>query len=294
MVRLLLAVPILFWLAPQVQVSKNLRYYSGPGSDPQKHLLDLYLPSIESTFPLAIFVHGGSWRRGDKDDRSGTYQMLGRNLAQNGIAAAVINYRLSPQVRHPAHTRDVARAVAWATRKAHRYGWGQKQIFLIGHSAGAHLSSLVAVDASYLAEEGFDLGIIAGVVAISGVYDLTITGITGRMLYQGVFPTSTAGLRSASPRLLIQRSPCPFRLFHAENDYITADLQANRFGKALEEQGGQAKIQCISGYNHVSILGAFIEPNHAAGQAVIDFIHRNFRKQRRTGGFLSSEELPIQ
>ena len=85
-------------------------------ADPKKHLLNLYLPQSEPTFPLAMFVHGGSWRRGDKDDRAAAYAMLGRNLARDGIGVAVINYRLSPQVRHPEHAQDVARAVAWARR----------------------------------------------------------------------------------------------------------------------------------------------------------------------------------
>ncbi len=278
MCRLLLALPLLWWLAPEVHLFKNVPYYSGAEADPKKHLLNLYLPQSEPTFPLAMFVHGGSWRRGDKDDRAGAYAMLGRNLARDGIGVAVINYRLSPQVRHPEHAQDVARAVAWAAGQAHHYGWGATQIFLLGHSAGAHLSSLVAVDPSYLAREGVKTPIIAGVVAISGVYDLTITGVTGRMLYQGVFPATAAGLRSASPSLQIQSSPCPFLLLYAEDDYVTADLQAHRFQRALKKKGGQARVQAIAGLNHVSILRVLIEPEQGIQRTIIDFIHRHFRK----------------
>ncbi len=60
MCRLLLALPLLWWLAPEVHLFKNVPYYSGAEADPKKHLLNLYLPQSEPTFPLAMFVHGGS------------------------------------------------------------------------------------------------------------------------------------------------------------------------------------------------------------------------------------------
>ena len=292
MFRLLPALALPWWSAPEVQVFKDVRYFSGAEADPKKHLLNLYLPRTQKTFPLAIFVHGGSWRRGDKDDRAGAYELLGKNLARDGIGVAVINYRLSPQVRHPEHAQDVARAVAWAAGQAGRYGWGATRIFLLGHSAGAHLSSLVAVDPSYLARAGVQNSIIAGVVAISGVYDLTITGVTGRMLYQGVFPVATAGLRSASPSLQIQTSPSPFLLLYAQQDYMTADLQARRFKKALEGKGGRAQVRAIAGLNHISVLRVLIEPERGDRQTVIDFIRHHFGQQGKVAGLPSG--IPVQ
>ena len=80
---------------------KDLSYYEGSDAHPSKHKLDLYLPSGSEGHPVLVFVHGGSWRRGDKDAYGGAYGAMGRSLAAEGVAVAVINYRLTPEVRHP-------------------------------------------------------------------------------------------------------------------------------------------------------------------------------------------------
>src|SRR5437016_6619 len=96
----------------EVEAMKDIAYYDGPGADPVKHKLDLFLPKGQKVFPLVFFVHGGAWKRGDKG-YLGVYTSLGNFFARRGIGAVVINYRLSPAVQHPEHIKDVARAFAW-------------------------------------------------------------------------------------------------------------------------------------------------------------------------------------
>src|SRR5205823_5671892 len=101
-----------------------------------------------------FFVHGGAWRNGDKSGILGVYSALGRFLVRHGLGAVIINYRLSPAVRHPAHVQDVAKAFAWTHKNIARYGGRPDQIFLCGHSAGGHLVALLATDPTYLKAEG--------------------------------------------------------------------------------------------------------------------------------------------
>jgi acetyl esterase/lipase len=92
-----------------VEVIPDVAYFAGPGADANKHKLDLYLPKGRKDFPVLFFVHGGAWTTGDRK----LYAPLGQLLARNGIGAVVISYRLTPQVQHPGHIEDVARAFAW-------------------------------------------------------------------------------------------------------------------------------------------------------------------------------------
>jgi len=149
-----------------VGLSKALDVPYGP--DPLQRL-DIYAPDGANRAPFILFVHGGGWAVGDKAQ----YAAVGGSLARAGFVVAIVNYRLSPPARHPAHAEDVARAVAWCYRQARYYGADAERFYVIGHSSGAHLAALVALDPSYLAAEGLRSSVIRRLVGIAGVgYDL--------------------------------------------------------------------------------------------------------------------------
>src|SRR5205085_7191809 len=121
----------------EVEVFKNIAYRDGKDADPVKHKLDLFLPKGPRDFPVVFFVHGGGWRTGNKE----MYTAIGEVFARNGIGAAVINYRLSPNVSHPAHIEDVARAFARTKANIARYGGRPDRSVCCGHSPGGHPAS---------------------------------------------------------------------------------------------------------------------------------------------------------
>src|SRR5262249_14434511 len=144
------------------------------------NLLDLYLPADAKDFPVVVLVHGGAWVWGDK--ALDCIPEVARCLARQGIGVVAPNYRLSPWFRHPAHIHDVVKAVAWTKEHIPEYGGRADQIFLLGHSAGGHLVSLLATDESYLKQEGLSGEDVKGVVAISGVYQ--VSDVTLNVLIQ--------------------------------------------------------------------------------------------------------------
>lgn len=165
-----------------------------------------------SSSPVVIWVHGGGWRNGDKDNRSGS--QLCQTWAKEGITMVNLNYRLSPTVVHPAHIQDVAAGVAWVHKNIDRYGGDPKRIFLLGHSAGAHLVALVATAPEFLQAHQLEpKDVLAGVMAIdTASYDLNTTHTPAvRKMISDAFGSDPITLSQASPLLQAKKNPqqCP-------------------------------------------------------------------------------------
>jgi|SRR6185437_863657 len=229
------------------------------GTHPRQ-VLDLFLPERPSP-RLFVFIHGGGWRGGDK----GHYRALGELLSGFGYAVALPNHRLAPEHPFPAPAEDVAAAIACVDRYSGESGVRADGMFLGGHSSGAHLAALLAVHPSLL--PGAD---IAGVISISGVYDLMAyqSGSRGAAV-PGPAPTNEAGeylepvfgadrsrWSAASPISYVERGRAlpPFFLAHAEFDYPGAGEQAERFAARVEAAGGNAQVVDVPGRDHVTIL----------------------------------------
>ncbi len=115
-----------------------------------------------------MFVHGGGWLGGDKKQ----YKEMASNLARNGLTVVLINYRLSPKVKFPSHIEDVASAIYWTKNSIGTYNGDRGSIYLMGHSAGGHLTSLLLFDKTYLKKHKMKPCDIAGAITISGVFEI--------------------------------------------------------------------------------------------------------------------------
>jgi acetyl esterase/lipase len=252
-----------------VRPIRDVSYYRGPGADPAHHKLDLYLPNDEKDFPVVLFVHGGAWQRGSKEFL-GVYQALGTCLAQHGIGAAVINYRLSPAVQHPEHIRDVARAFAWAHKHIAAYGGRPDRLFVCGHSAGGHLVSLLACDPAWLKAEGLTPASICGVISMSGVYDLS--ELPERLLSR-TFGADSDVMNAASPTHQARGGLPPFLIFYADHDLPGCDAKpAQAFAKALKDKGTKAEIHEVVESNHYKILLSSFVADSPVGGPILKFI----------------------
>lgn len=275
-----------------VRILRNISYYEGPGADPSMHRLDLYLPEGRRDFPVLVFVHGGAWSRGDKNEL-GIYNALGRCFARHGIALVCPNYRLSPKVKHPEHVRDIARAFAWTYRNIDRYGGCPSELFIGGHSAGGHLAALLAVDESYLKAEGLTLDAIRGALPLSALYTIPTRSSVPRLeqrknwllsktalpvemgftLFSIVFGDDPLVRELASPIAHVAANLPPFLILCGDNDLPFCDRPwAEAFFKALRAKNGEADFWELSRRNHVSILWNATYDNDPATQRMISFI----------------------
>lgn len=217
--------------------------------DHERHRLDLFLPD-QSPAPLFFFVHGGGWRGGDKEH----YRALGDLLVTFGYAVALPHHRLAPASRHPDQVRDIAQALGFLMASAEEAGIQREGICLAGHSSGGHLVSLLALDPAYLEEFGLNTRHIAGVVSISGVYDLNEYRNSASDYLSVAFGSDPGTYAEASPLSHVHPGAPPFLLAYAEHDYPNADGQAQRMHDALADQGVTSQVLRVSGRDHISIL----------------------------------------
>jgi len=252
----------------EVQAVKDLDYYEGPDADPKKHKLDLYLPKGRKDFPVLFFVHGGGWIHGDRNF-FGVYGTFATRLAELGIGAVVISYRLSPQVMHPGHIKDVARAFTWTYKNIAKHGGRADRIFLCGHSAGGHLVSLLATDEQYLKAEGLDVRCIRGAIPLSGVYKIPDG------LFANVFGRDEQMRRLASPICHARADLPPFLIIYAESDLPTCDRMSCDFCKALQECNCRAETLEVKDRNHATIILDAIIEGDPLQKTILTFVQRH-------------------
>lgn len=209
--------------------------------------LDIYTPQRcqQGGCPVVIWVHGGGWRNGNKN--SGGPQNIANVWCPAGAILVAVNYRLSPDVVHPAHVQDVAASINWVKRNIQSYGGNPNMISLLGHSAGAHLVALVATDPQYL--KAFGLHPASTLHAIfpidSASYDLNASSkepLVGRMIDQA-FGKNPRVLASASPIWLVRNNrdeKYPRFVLAAVKARSNAVFQMNKLIEELQRAGGYA------------------------------------------------------
>jgi acetyl esterase/lipase len=209
--------------------------------------LDVHRPAPATRRPpVVVFLHGGSWRHGDREG----YRFVGQRLARAGALVLVPDYRKAPEHAFPDFMYDTARAVAWARDNAARLGGDPQRVFVMGHSAGAHMVALLATDGRYLASVGMAPSDLAGVVALAGPYDFL--PLTDPELWQ-VFGDEADWPRSQPVNFADGDEP-PFLLLHGRKDRIVWALNSERLQSKLQAAGTSARYVPIAGTGHIGIL----------------------------------------
>lgn len=209
--------------------------------------LDLYRPAAGPERPATIvFFYGGGWRMGSRD----SYRFVARSLAVAGYRVAVPDYRLYPEVAFPIFVEDGAAAVAEVRRRV------PGPVVLMGHSAGAHLAVMLALDRRYLAAEGVDADrAVTAAVGLSGPYDfLPLSERYAPVLEVDGDPGPSQPIRFA------RGDAPPLLLVHGETDWTVEAGNSRRLAAAIEAEGGAATVVTYGFTGHAAVVGAFAEP----------------------------------
>lgn len=227
----------------QVYCLRNLAY-----GDHERQRLDLYLPYAWQSPVGVVFLHGGTWQFGDKSE----YGFAAHAFARLGMPVAVVNYRLYPEVRFPAFVDDAASALSWLHANGSSYGFPPKRWLLVGHSAGAHIASLVSLDPQYAQRAGVDLSSVIGVVCLAGVYSMRPDKDP---LFADLFSACAAdAYRAMKPLQFLQQGGTPLFMVHGRKDTLVACRSAERMYKNALLAGHPASLQVHDRYGHYQPL----------------------------------------
>lgn len=237
--------------------------------DQPRNRMDLYLPAdIQKPMPVLIFVTGGAWIIGYKAWGS----LLGLQLAERDIIVAAIDYRNFPQGTISDMIDDTSRGISFVINKIANYGGDPNRIYLMGQSAGAHISSCVLLEQA-ITESGkgdsvsWSVSQLKAYFGLSGGYNLPnlIDHFHNRGLYRSIFLSIMEGehsLKKFSPEIKIQ-DPCikdsipllpPIILFHGTDDYSIPPVASERFANALQKAGARAELILCDGKTHTDLF----------------------------------------
>jgi acetyl esterase/lipase len=246
-------------------VVQDQAYTSIAGVEPSLLSLDYYSPARTSCdpLPIVIWVHGGAWAIGDKDNSMTDKVAL---VNGEGWLLVSVNYRLSPdtpsddpnRVMYPDHPTDVATALAWVRSHGSEIGGDVGRIAILGHSAGAHLVALVATDESFLAAHAQSLASVRCVGSFdTEAYDipaaLASASAQQQAILENAFGTDPAVQADASPITHVApgKGTPPF-LIATRGDATRQAIQES-FRQALSDAGITATMIDATGLSHEEV-----------------------------------------
>jgi acetyl esterase/lipase len=221
--------------------------------------LDVYRPAGTVGAPVVVFIHGGSWQNGSRNG----YRFVGQALADGGALAIVPDYRKAPAFRFPAFMEDAAQAVAWARAHARELGGDPDRVYVMGHSAGAHIATLLAADARYLAAVGMQPRELRGVIALSGPYDFLPST---EPLIQVVFGKGPQW-NAAEPGRFIDGDEPPFLIEHGNADAFVSPSDSVGLAGQLQRAGDEVELRVLPDVGHVGMIKGFLSPRHSSALA---------------------------
>jgi acetyl esterase/lipase len=263
-VSLFLASPTGVAGEPSVLPDLSYRERASEMKDGDRCRLDLYLPEKGANFPVLVWLHGGGLTGGSKSTDTG--RQAARRLAEGGMAVAMVEYRFNPSVSFPAYVDDVAAAIAWVRANIAQHGGNPQRVVLGGHSAGAYLALMVALDEQYLRAHGLDARALVGLVALSGQTSTHFTVREERRLGARLV------VDDAAPLFHVGRRPFPFLLLTAGED-LPLRVEENRLlAAALREAGSAVEERVFEGRSHGTIFSRIGTKDDAVAAMIIRFV----------------------
>ncbi len=255
------------------QIVTDIPY--GAGAD---NKLDIYIPThpADKKLDVVVFFYGGRWSSGAKED----YRFAGAAFSDRGFIAVIPDYRKYPGVRFPLFVEDGAKAVSWVYDHIDAYGGDPRRIHLAGHSAGAHIGALIAVDPHYLAAFGKKRSdVVQDFAGLAGPYSFTpdepdLIDIFGP-------PANYPRMQVTS---YVDGNQPPMLLLRGDKDTTVKRENLDKLQAKIREKGGCGRSIVYSDIDHVDILVALSWAGKR-GADVADDMAKFFREPKsRTCG----------
>ncbi len=237
------------------------------GPSPRERMDLLLPPDPARGAPIHLFLHGGYWRAGSKED----HRLVAAPVLAAGGIAAIATYDLMPVTRLGRIVAQARAAARHLVAIAPEFGGDPARFTASGHSAGAHLASYLAAtgpEDTGPEEPTPDLAPVSGLLLVSGIYDLS--GIPGSFLKDEAGMLAEEA-RAWSPLTSAQTSG-PLRIItRGENETAPFQDQAESMAQLVAGKGG-AELRREQGLNHLTIVLALADPLHPLGRRLADLV----------------------
>jgi len=233
-----------------VKVLRDVEYVPG-GHERQR--LDLFLPENGTNLPLIVWVHGGGWEKGSKENCPAI------GATRSGYAVASINYRLSQHAPFPAQIEDCKSAIRWLRANAVKYNFNPDRIGVWGASAGGHLVALLGTAGDVKDfDRGENLKFSSRVQAVCDWFGpanmVPWIGEDGAAantvvkLFGGKATREKAA--QASPVTYVTKDDAPFLIMHGDKDPLVPFRQSEELAAALKQAGVEVVLVKLEGAGH--------------------------------------------
>jgi len=232
----------------------NISYGSSP-----RELLDIYAADMPSGQVL-IYIHGGYWRSGSKEDNCNFVP----TFTKRGATVVLVEYDLCPQVTVSDIVRQTRAAIAWVCKNITRYSGDPSRIYISGHSAGGHLTTLALTND--WTKEGLPQDCIKGAVATSGVYDLDM--VMKISVQQQVRMTPEIA-KLNSPYLNPPKVKCPLVVAVGSAEPKGWQQMSDDYFNYVKQQGMNAEYLVVPSANHYTMSEKLLDDANPLTQAMI-------------------------
>lgn len=232
----------------------------GPG---ERQRLDVYVPeALSRPAKVVVFYYGGAWRGGNR----GYYRFVGQALAAEGAIVVVPDYRVYPEVQFPAFVEDAALALRWVQDNIGGMGGDADDLWLIGHSAGAHIAALLITDDRYLGAAAVERERVQGFVGLAGPYAID------PLRYRTTRPAFAALTvpDPAQPITHVDGDEPPMLLLHGGGDGTVWPINSHAFADRVKAAGGRAEVVEYPEVGHIGLVLALSEAFRGSGAVFRD------------------------
>ena len=211
--------------------------------------LDVYRPYNDNKKnPVIIFLYGGRWQYGSKND----YRFAADAFTQRGYVVVIPDYVKYPEGKYPQFIEDGAKAVAWTRQNIWKYDGDINKINVMGHSAGAYIGAMLATDEVYLKNEGGSYKWIKAFAGLAGPYELRFTE-EYKKEFDPIFDNPSDYGAICVPTYVSKNTP-PMLLLRGSKDNKVDDHHAKVLEEAVKKQGGKVETKTYKGIDHVGIV----------------------------------------
>ena len=234
--------------------------------DHELNRLSVYTPEHkDNNRATIIFFYGGCWG-GCETLNKEHYLFVAQALTARGFNVVIPDYRRHPEVKFNSIMHDASHAVEWVKAHIAKYGGDPNKLFLMGHSAGAHIAAMLTLNETYLKPDTYRS--IKGFIGLAGPYDFM--PFTDE--YQFIVFSPVKNYPKTQPVNFVDGTEPPLLLLYGNEDSVVKPVNIESLTRTVQRKGGHVESHRYDGVNHIALLGALAIPYQAQDPILNDIV----------------------